>query len=89
MVNIFGKDSVQGKRGDRGPIGPKGSSGARGPVGKRGRSGRDGIVDLYNWMPSTLLQNFQVDSEECCFLIRKGENNVRRNKKGEIISWKS
>ena len=89
MVNIFGKDSVQGKRGDRGPIGPKGSSGARGPVGKRGRSGRDGIVDLYNWMPSTLLQNFQVDSEECCFLIRKGENNVRRNKKGDIISWKS
>ena len=63
MVNIFGKDSVRGKRGDRGPIGPKGSSGARGPVGKRGRSGRDGIVDLYNWMPSTLLQNFRVDSE--------------------------
>ena len=89
MVNIFGKDSVQGKKGDRGPIGPKGESGVRGRIGKRGRAGRDGIVDLYNWMSATLLQNFQVDSEECCFLIRKGRNNVRRNKGKDIISWQS
>ena len=85
MVNIFGKDSVQGKKGDRGTIGPKGESGVRGRIGKRGRAGRDGIVDLYNWMSATLLQNFQVDSEECCFLIRKGRNNVRRNKGKDII----
>ena len=89
MVNIFGKEDVRGKRGDRGPIGPMGSTGPQGPQGERGDPGTSGIVDLYNWLPSTVLENFQTDSEECCFIIRKSGDDIKKDKKGNIVSWKS
>lgn len=89
MVNIFGKEDVRGKRGDRGPIGPMGSTGAQGPQGPRGEPGTSGIVDLYNWLPSTVLENFQTDSEECCFIIRKSGDDIKKDRKGNIVSWKS
>jgi hypothetical protein len=89
MVNIFGKEDVRGKRGDRGPIGPMGSAGPQGPKGQRGEPGASGIVDLYNWLPSTILENFQTDSEECCFIIRKSGDDIKKDKKRNIVSWKS
>ena len=89
MVNIFGKEEVRGKKGDRGPVGPMGAVGAQGPQGERGEPGTSGIVDLYNWLPSTVLENFQVDSEECCFIIRKDGDDIKKNKRGNIESWKS
>lgn len=89
MVNIFGKEDVRGKRGDRGPIGPMGSTGPQGPQGERGDPGTSGIVDLYNWLPSTVLENFQIDSEECCFIIRKSGDDIKKDKKGNIVTWKS
>ena len=89
MVNIFGKEEVRGKKGDRGPVGPMGAVGAAGPPGERGEPGTSGIVDLYNWLPSTVLENFQVDSEECCFIIKKDGDDIKKNKRGNIESWKS
>ena len=82
MVNIFGKEEVRGKKGDRGPVGPMGAVGAAGPQGERGEPGTSGIVDLYNWLPSTVLKNFQVDSEECCFIIKKDGDDIKKNKRG-------
>ena len=84
-----GKRGESGKKGDLGPIGPKGSTGAGGPQGERGDPGTSGIVDLYNWLPSTVLENFQIDSEECCFIIRKSGDDIKKDKKGNIVSWKS
>ena len=89
MVNIFGKEELRGKKGDRGPIGPTGPAGAPGPQGERGEPGASGVIDFYNWLPSTVLENFQTDSEECCFIIRKGGDDVKKDKRGNVISWKS
>ena len=89
MVNIFGKEELRGKKGDRGPIGPTGPAGAPGPQGERGEPGASGVIDFYNWLPSTVLENFQTDSEECCFIIRKGGDDVKKDKRGKVISWKS
>ena len=77
-----GKEGEQGKEGGRGP------QGVRGRVGKRGEDGTSGIVDLYNWLPHTMLNNFQVDSEEGCFLITKGGKDVEI-KDRNIVKWKS
>ena len=91
MVNIFGREGVRGKKGDRGPAGITGSTGPTGPTGPagvqgdRGEAGTSGIVDLYNWLPATILENFQVDSEECCFIIRKDGDDIQKDKK----RWKS
>ena len=60
-----------GKKGDRGPVGPIDAVGAPGTRGEPGEPGTSGMVDLYNWMPSTVLENFQVDSEECCLSFEK------------------
>ena len=94
MVNIFGKEAVRGKEGPRGPPGVEGPAGERGdegPVGaqgERGEAGTSGIVDLYNWLPHTMLNDFQVDTEEGCFLIIKGHKDVEV-KDGNISKWKS
>ena len=90
-MNIFGKEGVRGKKGDRGPAGITGSKGSTGPEGPtgaqgtRGEAGASGIIDLYNWLPYTVLENFQVDSEECCFIIREGGDDIQKDKK----KWKS
>ena len=89
MVNIFGKEELRGKRGNRGLIGPTGPAGAPGPRGERGEPGASGVIDFYNWLPTTVLENFQADSEECCFIIRKGGDDVKKDKRGNVISWKS
>ena len=95
MVNIFGKEGVRGKKGDRGPAGITGSTGPIGPTGhagaqgERGEAGTSGIVDLYNWLPATVLNDFQVDSEECCFIIRKGVDDVGKGKEKRVVKWKS
>ena len=94
-MNIFGKDGVRGKKGARGPVGITGSTGPTGPTGPtgvqgdRGDVGTSGIIDLYNWLPHTFLENFQVDSEECCFIIRKGGDDVQKDKKKHVVKWKS
>ena len=82
MVNIFGKEAIQGKEGGRGPAGIEGKRGSRGlqgergAQGERGEAGASGIVDLYNWLPYTMLTDFQTDSEEGCFLITKGNKDL-------------
>ena len=90
-MNIFGKEGVRGKKGDRGPVGITGSTGPTGPVGpagaqgSHGEAGASGIIDLYNWLPYTVLENFQVDSEECCFIIQNDGDDIQKDKK----RWKS
>ena len=98
MVNIFGKEEIRGKEGLRGPSGIDGVAGPIGPAGPigsqgdRGEAGESGIVDLYNWLPFSMLDNFQVDSEECCFIIRKGGDDVQmkgRKRSKRVVKWKS
>ena len=85
MVNIFGQNVVQGKVGPRGfpgldgDKGPKGNDGNDGAKGDRGEAGSSGIIDLFNWLPKSLLDNFQVNSEQCCFFIIKGGKDVEFN----------
>ena len=47
------------------------SRGKRGKKGPRGDPGTSGLIDIYNWLPYSVLEIFQVDTEECCFIIRK------------------
>ena len=92
MVNIFGKEAIQGKEGARGPVGidgsagPIGQTGSSGAKGERGDAGVSGIVDLFNWLPYTILSNFQKDSEEGCFHITKRSKDLKM--KGEkVVKW--
>ena len=97
MVNIFGKEEIRGKEGSRGPsgidgaIGPRGSAGSAGSQGERGEPGTSGIVDLCSWLPFTLLDNYQINSEECCFIIQKGVDDVemKGGKSKRVVKWKS
>lgn len=91
-VGPLGPKGDTGKDGARGPAGVEGSTGPAGPSGRkgeRGEAGTSGIIDLYNWLPHTMLVNFQVDSEEGCFLITKGCKDVEIKKGGDIVKWTS
>ena len=94
MVNIFGKEAVRGKEGARGPtgidgdVGPRGVAGPSGEKGEQGKAGASGIIDLYNWLPHSVLDDFRLDSEEGCFLIIKGDKDVEMKNKN-IVKWLS
>ena len=91
MVNIFGKEVVRGKEGARGPAGVEGPIGPVGPAGSkgdRGDAGTSGIIDLYNWLPYTMLTDFQTGSEDGCFLITKGSDDLEIDT-GSVKKWKS
>ena len=69
---------------DGGPIGPTGPVCASGPRGERRESGASGVIYSYNYLPTSVLENFQIDSEGCCFIFRKGGDDVKKDKRGNI-----
>ena len=64
--------------------------------GPRGFHGRDGtFTDIITWMPHTIIDNFQINEERCCFFIktkdieRKGkaiQKWLSRSKKGDLTA---
>ena len=99
MVSIFGVGGGKrgppgppgfpgppGKKGEKGEDGEQGLPGQPGKKGEQGEAGASGITDLFNWLPYTLLTNFQTDSEEGCFHITKGNKDLELDD-GKVTKW--
>ena len=64
--------------------------------GPRGFHGRDGtFIDIITWMLHTIIDNFQINEEQCCFFIktkdieRKGkaiQKLLSRSKIGDLTA---
>ena len=81
-VDFFGRGG--------GASGPRGHNGPPGPPGPRGRTGKPGSInDLCAWMRTMILNTLREEDEQCCFLITSLTDDVKRNKKGEVVEWKS
>ena len=76
-----GADGPQGKRGADGAVGPPGKKGSQGPAGLPGS-----IIDLSQWLPKTLLYNFQQNDEIGCFFIENPTKDIKR-KGSDIQQW--
>ena len=93
-IGPVGKQGPAGSSGKEGPRGPPGIDGPVGPVGPpgskgdRGQAGASGIIDLYNWLPYSIRTDFQIYSEECCFLIIKGHKDLELDG-GKVTKWVS
>ena len=79
MVNIFGKEAVRGKKGDRGPSGPRDLPGQKGDSGS--------IEDSCTWMGNTVLKNLELYDDKGCFFIDDPSTDVHRDKKKALITW--